>query len=328
MTFIPNEADAGAADQAKLFSQHFGILIPAHRANGVLNGCAVSAQGTPDLTVAVAAGLALVDRREVEVAADDVTITAADGTNPRFDLIVVDAAGALAATAGTAAASPVPPSPAADEVALALVYVAANDTDIDTADIADVRVNVRGGVNIDPGSGRDAVNIPYVIPGTDIVSTGTRGVFANRDYYGPLYVPQTITLDRLACRVSTAAASAGDNLRLGIFEADWQWQPGALVLDAGEVAADTTGTKAVTIDQTLEPGRYLWALAVEANCTMGVWRGGSQYIGIWTDVATTVLAVIVSNRTYAAFPATGAAWTGLTTSSTPFEHMIAVRRSA
>jgi hypothetical protein len=99
---IPNLPDAGFTDQAEPDSRDFrDILAPAVDGTGVLNGCAVTAQGTPDMTVAVAAGRVLVLGVWADVTAGNVTITAADGTNPRFDLIVVDNTGAKSAVAGT-----------------------------------------------------------------------------------------------------------------------------------------------------------------------------------------------------------------------------------
>jgi hypothetical protein len=76
------------------------------------------------------------------VTAGNVTITAADGSNPRFDLVVVDSAGAKSAVAGTAAANPVFADPAG-KVVLAAVYVPAADTDIDANQIIDKRIDIK-----------------------------------------------------------------------------------------------------------------------------------------------------------------------------------------
>jgi hypothetical protein len=137
---IPNEADAGFADQAEPDARDFsGILTPAYAQTGVCFGCAVTAQGSPDMTVAVALGTVRVAGVGAAVAAGNVTITAANATNPRFDLICVDSAGAKSAVAGTAASNPVFPDPAG-KVVLASVYVPANDTTINTNQIVDKRI--------------------------------------------------------------------------------------------------------------------------------------------------------------------------------------------
>lgn len=69
-----------------------------------------------------------------------VTITTADGTNPRIDVVVADnATGAITAVAGTAAAVPVVPATPAGKTALARVAVAAAATGLANAVITDVR---------------------------------------------------------------------------------------------------------------------------------------------------------------------------------------------
>lgn len=144
MTFtIPNETDAAFSDQAEPDSRDFSaILAEAFDLNGVISGCAVTAQGTPDMTVAVASGTVIVDGVLATVTSGNVTITAANGTNPRIDLVVVDSAGAKSAVAGTAASNPVFPDPAG-KVVLAAVYVPANDTTIASNQITDKRVVIR-----------------------------------------------------------------------------------------------------------------------------------------------------------------------------------------
>jgi hypothetical protein len=80
------------------------------------------------------------------------TITAADFTNPRIDLVCVTVRDAFYSganndvifnvVAGTPAGSPVAPATPANSIALATVAVAANASTIVTADITDVRVEV------------------------------------------------------------------------------------------------------------------------------------------------------------------------------------------
>ncbi|MGH7184940.1 MAG: hypothetical protein ACREIB_01510, partial [Pseudomonadota bacterium] len=104
----------------------------------VLSGLVVT--GGADMTPAVAKGAVLSNGTLFAVAAADVTITAADATNPRFDLIVVTSAGALAVRAGTPAAAPKPPARTANDVVISVVYVPANDTAIGTSQCIDMRV--------------------------------------------------------------------------------------------------------------------------------------------------------------------------------------------
>lgn len=70
----------------------------------------------------------------------------------------------------------------------------------------------------------------------------------------PMDVPRALTLTGLAVEVTTAGET-GCTFRLGIYGDDGTGYPGALILDAGTVAADTTGVKTVTISQALLPGR-------------------------------------------------------------------------
>ena len=102
------------------------ILVAGILGDGVDNGCAVTAQVVPDMTVAVAAGDVVIGGATVAVAGGNVTISAAHATLPRFDLIVVDNA-------------------AANSVILAAVLVPAADTAIETAQIVDKRVVVGAG---------------------------------------------------------------------------------------------------------------------------------------------------------------------------------------
>jgi hypothetical protein len=105
----------------------------------VLSGLAIT--GGADMTPAVAKGAVLSNRIMYAVAGADITIGAADATNPRIDLIVVTSAGALAVRAGTASSKPIPPARTANDVVIGLVYVAAGVTTIPTSVITDTRVS-------------------------------------------------------------------------------------------------------------------------------------------------------------------------------------------
>lgn len=145
---IPNEADAGVADQAEPDSVDIDILVAGFGTSGVSSGCAVTAQGTPDMTVAVASGEILVAGTPVTVASGNVTITAADGSNARFDLVVVNNSGTKSATAGTPSSNPAFPSIPANSIVLATVYVPNSDTTIESNQITDKRVILTGGLGL------------------------------------------------------------------------------------------------------------------------------------------------------------------------------------
>lgn len=139
---IPNLADAGFPDQAEPDKVDIDIIVAALNRTGVVSGCAVTAQGTPDMTVAVASGTIAVAGAEVAVTSGNVTITTAHATNPRIDLVVVNNSGTKSVTAGTAAADPVMPAIPANSVVLAAVYVPANDTAINSNQITDKRMMI------------------------------------------------------------------------------------------------------------------------------------------------------------------------------------------
>lgn len=129
-------------NQSIIMGTDIEALVQGIGGDGVLSGCAVSAQGSPDMTVAVAAGVVRVSDTYVEVAAGNVTITTADATNPRIDLVSVSSDGTKTVTDGTAAANPKAPACPADSVPLAMVFVPANDTAIASNQITDKRVFV------------------------------------------------------------------------------------------------------------------------------------------------------------------------------------------
>jgi hypothetical protein len=140
---IPNQADVAHLSQADPDKVDFDILAAGAAGTGVVSGCEVTAQGTPDMTVAVAAGIAIVAGVPVAVDAGDVAIDTADATDPRFDLIAVDAAGTKSSVAGNPAPDvPVFSAIPADSAVLAAVYVPAGDTTIGAAQIVDKRVIV------------------------------------------------------------------------------------------------------------------------------------------------------------------------------------------
>jgi hypothetical protein len=139
---IPNVADAAFGRQSGIYASDLAGLVASLAGDGVLSGCGVTAQGSPDTTVAVAAGLIRIQGYFCYVTAGNVTSFSGDATNPRIDLVVVDYNGALSRVAGTAAAQPVSPAIPANSIALAQVYVPANDTAIGSNQITDRRVLV------------------------------------------------------------------------------------------------------------------------------------------------------------------------------------------
>jgi hypothetical protein len=92
------------------------------------------------MTLAVAAGDVCSNNTFRAVTAGNVTIGAADATHPRIDLVVVNNAGTKAVRAGTPGTPPKPPARTTNDVVLAYVYIAANETAIEEEMVVDQRV--------------------------------------------------------------------------------------------------------------------------------------------------------------------------------------------
>lgn len=300
---IPHAVDAGFADQAELDAVDFEIFLQGYLQTGVISGCAVTAQGSPDMTVAVAAGVVEVAKKRAIVTAGNVTVSAADGTNPRFDLIHVDDVGATGITAGTPAASPVFPPHPASKVVLAAVYVPAADTDIDTNQIVDKRIMI---TRFDPiGQWVSGQWNASMWNASSVNSTGFTPTLG-RLYYWPFLAQRRCTYDRIGTYVDTAAA-AGKVARLGIYDSDANGLPLSLVLDAGEFAVDSLGAKDITISQELEGGRLYWtAFHTDGSPTTRSLNQTSMFYLGRLDSGNTARAIrqIYETIAYGALPAT------------------------
>jgi len=116
----------------------------------VLSGLVVSEKGTPAMGVQVTAGKCIGPYGPRHIpATTSKTISTADGSNPRIDLVVVDLnfdafSVPIEVIAGTPAAIPNPPQVPADHLVLAYVYVGAGVSTIVDANITDCRVILYG----------------------------------------------------------------------------------------------------------------------------------------------------------------------------------------
>ena len=171
---------------------------------------AVTAQGTPNMTVNVAAGwAAIVGTTQTNMGAyvgyNDatavLTITTANATNPRIDLVCMTVNDAyysgstnnvvLQVIAGTPAVSPVAPTLPANSISLATIAVGANVTSISAGNITDTRVQVTS-------------NMPFVsLTGVQTLTnkTLTSPVIASISNSGTLTLPNTT--DTLVGRATT-----------------------------------------------------------------------------------------------------------------------------
>lgn len=168
----------------------------------------------------------------------------------------------------------------------------------------------------------------WTVPGVSFVSVGTYATSSNLIRYWPMYVLTDITIDRIGCEV-TSAAAASNTLRIAIYNADTDLQPTSLVIDSGTLATDSTGVKEATVSQALGAGRYLLAINASASATLRAYRGTSPFAGLLPALGTSpFLRCLFISSTYGAFASTGVAWTGISeTSTTPLDYCAFVRAS-
>ena len=151
--------DVSVAGDRTVTADTFATMLNSLVSNGVVSGAddglAVSQSSTPAMSVSVATGRAFIGhtskrRYYRNTAAVTLTIEAADGSNPRDDLIVLEMAEATGTRAvnlkvvkGTAAGSPSDPSLTTTEAtyqfAIARVRVGAGVSTIVNANITDLR---------------------------------------------------------------------------------------------------------------------------------------------------------------------------------------------
>jgi hypothetical protein len=184
-----------------------GGVASSDPAHGVARGAdfAVTQNGTPNMSVNVAAGGAFIrgtqnaNQGAYHVWNDgtvNLSISAADATNGRRDLVIAQVRDAfysgatndarITVVTGTPAASPADPSLASfpNALVLARITVAAGDTAINTADITDLRT-MANILNACPAFGsttqRDQfIPVPYAGQNVQIV-TGTTNRFMSYD---------------------------------------------------------------------------------------------------------------------------------------------------
>jgi len=140
-------------DNQTFFNVRFQSLAKATLGNGVIlltvaSGSLKASQRAAgaNMSVDVAAGVVRINgTRYTEAGVTNLIVSAADVTNPRIDLIVYDqSAGNPAIVAGTPSVYPQVPDVTDDlDIPLALVYVAANETEITDAEITDIRSGVK-----------------------------------------------------------------------------------------------------------------------------------------------------------------------------------------
>jgi hypothetical protein len=149
----------------------------------------------------------------------------------------------------------------------------------------------------------------YGIPGTGLSAVGTRILQNNRTYYSPFYTPEVIDIDSI---ISEVTAGAAGSLRLGIYDADEDWQPGDLIADWGTVDTASNAVKIISLGSptSIPIGRYVIAASCSASITVRITRGYG-YSGVQATMGGAnfaALLMVTGGGGGGALPDPGAAW--------------------
>lgn len=178
------------------------------------------------------------------------------------------------------------------------------------------------------GRPKTAVTTYLGLPGVDFHSVAVVSVSANRLHYAPFYVTTPMNVDRICCEV-TGNVQVGALGRLGIYNADENWQPTTLVIDAGTVDNSAIGLKSIAIDVDLPAGRYLTALNTNFGVIFRTIRSGSRHTGLMDTLGSNpILAYMFKNTAFVPFPETGTLWDTVSYGTVGFQHFVFLRISS
>lgn len=264
---IPNAPDASVIDQSEPDSGDFVAL--GNRKTGVISGCAVTAQSSPDQTVQIASGEVITNGVYRTINAVN-SLAMGQGTagSARFDLVVVNSSGSVVKRDGSATAGVNPTFPTLQEgdVLLAAVYRAAGTSDvISNTRITDKRVFTPSNV-VRTGSGAPAGslgNIGDIYVNTSVSSsTGQSQVYLKTD---------TNLWENLAEYVAVATANTAN----AIVQRDASGN-----FSAGTITANLTGT-ASAVPWTGVTGRpTVGNVTVGTSATPPAGSAGDVYIQV------------------------------------------------
>ena len=108
--------------------------------------------------------------------------------------------------------------------------------------------------------------VRWVLPGWYFDALTGIAVAANRIYYTPIYVSESVSYDRIGINV-TVGDGAGGLADLRIFEWD-TGVPGDLILSAGTVSTNAAAAVEIIIAQSLGPGLYFLAIRCDNTPTI------------------------------------------------------------
>lgn len=182
-----------------------------------------------------------------------------------------------------------------------------------------------GGSTIGPG--RPFISggaTAYILPGYTFASIISTQLPLGTRYYLPFYVQEEIDVVALMVEC-TLGAAAGREYRGGLYEADSQYVPGALLFE-GAFNLATTGVKTVAPGGgpiTLPPGYYLTCMeSGHATPTLRTWQLAGTLWASTGSANALVTRLVVAGTTYGALPDPGTAPTSMQLSNVPAQARI------
>lgn len=157
------------------------------------------------------------------------------------------------------------------------------------------------------------------VPGVAFAGHSTKTMTVDRVWYQPMRTATKIVLANLWVRVTGAL---GTLARLGIYEADTDLQPGALVVDIGTIPTNGIAVVTLATTQSLGPGNYLIACTCNSSPTFGV-NLGAFPTGMDQAMGDTDLIVALSvAKAYGVLSDPGTAWDTQGKASTPYHYFV------
>lgn len=138
------------SDKDILFDNDMNSILDSNKGTGILSGMGVSVNSGMQLTIS--SGTFAINGTKYTYAGGTPTVTTADVSNPRKDIMTINSAGTITITAGTPASAlaisstgrqtyqPIPSDIPANQVILAEIWVGTGVSVIEAGDISDLRV--------------------------------------------------------------------------------------------------------------------------------------------------------------------------------------------